>query len=582
MHGRLLPEITVARWIYNIAPESAYESERRTAEYFQSLGDSYTIRWGFLYADHAGIRREGDFIIQGPDGHVLVVEAKAGEPRRNAKDGKWNTPKGDDPFDQAECEKRGVLDDLKAQGHILGLDVPWVDCVVALPDVQLAPQAASYEGYSRTCVLAANDLGRFAQWWHERFHHKKLLPTLVEARRLFDAVYAVNSPAGSSGYTLDFADKVIERQTNARYDVLDALVEHDRLIFRGGPGTGKTWLALETAKRWTKEHGRRVLFLCYNLAFEEWLRAVCAKISPDIVVMSYETLGKRVLGRPHPTDPGERKETTIYFDEVLPRELAGVVTAPGHAAEYDALIVDEAQDHNTAPRIDGVDDPGWWGIYFRLLKNGPESPMAIFHDESQRLVLRSGGFDHAVLRDSLWQAVSLRLTHALRYTRQLVRYFATLDCPHTAGLLRDLKNPRTPLPEGPAPEFFPDTPEAREGEVAAGVIKRWVAQELARPCDIIVLYASGSVVPSWVKQGQHHGVRFHDGFAGIPANAVAAVSVNKAKGLERRAVVLVGLPAWQDACADEYKARTFLIGATRAQQLLAVITRPGGPEKKLS
>lgn len=573
----------MARWIYNVAPEGAYDSERRTAEYFQSLGNSFTIRWGFLYADHSGVRREGDFIIQGPDGHVLVVEAKAGEPRRDPKDGRWSTPKGDDPFDQAECEKRGVLDELKAHAHILGLDVPWVDCVVALPDVQLAPQAASYEGYSRTGVLAANDLARFAQWWHERFGHKKLLPALDEARRLFDAVYAVNSPAGSSSYTLDFADKVIERQTKGRYEVLDALVEHERLIFRGGPGTGKTWLALEMARRWTKEHRRRVLFLCYNLAFEEWLRAVCAKISANIDVMSYETLGRRVLGRPHPQkNPGGRRETTAYFDEILPRELAGVVTAPDHVPEYDALIVDEAQDHNTSPRIDGVEDPGWWGIYFKLLKNGRDSPMAIFHDESQRLVLRSGGFDHAALRDSLWQTVSLRLTHALRYTRQLVRYFATLDCLHTADLLRDLKNPRTLLPEGPSPEFFPDTDEDREGEVAACVIKRWLEQELARPSDITVLYASSSVVPSWVKRGQHHGIRFHDGSSATPSDAVAAVSVNKAKGLERRAVVLVGLPAWREAVDDEYKARTFLIGATRAQQLLAVITRPAGEQKNLS
>lgn len=566
------------RWIYNINPEAAYESERRTAEYFLGLGDSYTIRWGFLYADHSGVRREGDFIIQGPDGHVLVVEAKAGEPRRNIQDGRWSTAKGDDPFEQAECEKRGVLEELKAQGYILGLDAPWVDCVVALPDVPLATQAASYEGYPRSCVLAANDLERFAQWWHERFRHKKLLPTLSEAHRVFDAVYAINSPAGSSSYTLDFADKVIEKQTKGSYELLDALVEHDRLIFRGGPGTGKTWLALEIARRWAKEHGRRVLFLCYNLAFEEWLRAVCAKTSANITVMSYQTLGEEVLGRPHPTNLVGREETTSYYDETLPRHLAQAVTAESWVAEFDALVVDEAQDHNTHPPIDGVENPGWWGLYFKLLKKGADSPMAIFHDDSQRLVLRSGGFDHAVLRDSLWQPVSLRLTHALRYTRQLVRFFATLDCPHTSGLLHDLRNPRTPLPEGPQPELFSDINEAQEGDVAARVIKRWLDQELARPADILVLYASGSSVPPWVRKEKHQGVRFYDGFTGVPVNAVAAVSVNKAKGLERRAVVLVGLPAWSEASADEYKARTFVLGATRAQQMLAVITRPAAEE----
>jgi hypothetical protein len=54
---------------------------------------------------------------------------------------------------------------------------------------------------------------------------------------------------------------------------------------------------------------------------------------------------------------------------------------------------------------------------------------------------------------------------------------------------------------------------------------------------------------------------------------IRAVSINKAKGLERRGVVVVGLPDWSEASRNEYKAKTFIQGVTRAQQLLAVITR---------
>ena len=49
-----------------------------------------------------------------------------------------------------------------------------------------------------------------------------------------------------------------------------------------------------------------------------------------------------------------------------------------------------------------------------------------------------------------------------------------------------------------------------------------------------------------------------------------------AKGLDRRAVVVVtGLPAWEEASRDEYAAKTFVQGVTRACQLLAVVTRGG-------
>jgi len=64
------------------------------------------------------------------------------------------------------------------------------------------------------------------------------------------------------------------------------------------------------------------------------------------------------------------------------------------------------------------------------------------------------------------------------------------------------------------------------------------------------------------------------GTTGCGREEIAAVSINKAKGLERRAVVVVGLPDWSEALKNEYQARTFVQGVPRAQQLLAVITRP--------
>jgi hypothetical protein len=54
-------------------------------------------------------------------------------------------------------------------------------------------------------------------------------------------------------------------------------------------------------------------------------------------------------------------------------------------------------------------------------------------------------------------------------------------------------------------------------------------------------------------------------------DSVACYSINRAKGLERRAIILTGLPAWEECAKNHYQARTFVLGATRAQQLLAVL-----------
>ena len=51
--------------------------------------------------------------------------------------------------------------------------------------------------------------------------------------------------------------------------------------------------------------------------------------------------------------------------------------------------------------------------------------------------------------------------------------------------------------------------------------------------------------------------------------SIACFSINRAKGLERRAIILSGLPSWEECAKNDYQARTFVLGATRAQQLLA-------------
>ena len=117
--------------------------------------------------------------------------------------------------------------------------------------------------------------------------------------------------------------------------------------------------------------------------------------------------------------------------------------------------------------------------------------------------------------------------------------------------------------------------EAEEGEVCARVIRGWLDACEARPHEILLLHA-GSKVPGWLGEENTSGVRFYAGdLSGQPGDAVLAVSVNRAKGLDRRAVVVTGLPAWEEASGDEYQAKTFVQGVTRARQLLAVVTRGG-------
>jgi len=562
------------RWIIYNSPEDCPVSEQKVAEFLQGLDESFTVRWGFFYTDpYSNLSREGDFVIQGPDGHVLVMEAKGGHPAPNSSTGEWNTADKENPFLQLDREWKGAMERLRNQADQIGSKMPYVDRVLALPDVHLSPEQVSYEGTARDRVAAAGELGDFKGWWRSRFRGRHLECSRDQAKRIFDGVFSIGMPAGATRHILDFADKVIEHHTRGYFEILDALAENDQLIFSGGPGTGKSWLALEQASRWAAA-GRKVLFLCYNLELETWLGAVCAKKNSGITVRSYQSLGAEVLGRAVTMKFASREQESYYYDKQLPDALASKVTEPGFEAPYDALVVDEAQDHNTEPPIDGYAGPGWWSVYLGLLKKGGEAPVAIFHDQAQRLSLRAGGFNPESLKNSLMQPVSVRVSYPLRYTRQLRNYFRTLEGEYSRDLLRDMHHSRVILPEGPEPELLTNVPEKEEGIRCAEIVKRWIREGLAKPHEIMVLYPSSSSVPSWLEQGKINGISFQTGADNLPKETIRAVSINKAKGLERRGVVVAGLPDWSEASQNEYKAKTFIQGVTRAQQLLAVITRP--------
>ena len=129
------------------------------------------------------------------------------------------------------------------------------------------------------------------------------------------------------------------------------------------------------------------------------------------------------------------------------------------------------------------------------------------------------------------------------------------------------------------PEIHTIAPH-EEGAKCAQIAKEWLDKGLVKCHEIAVLYPSSRNPPAWI--GKIHGISFVDTSALSSAanpksniqnspsgNSVACFSINRAKGLERRAIILTGLPAWEECAKNDYQARTFVLGATCAQQLLA-------------
>ena len=552
-------------------------AEWEVARALDALGDGYVIRWGFFYADESGVRQgEGDFLVLGPDGNVLHIEVKGGPVTYNRRTRHFFTADGTSPLEQRDEIWSQVVRMLNRHSQETNRSGPWVDRVVALPDVTIAPTATEYQTMPRGGLLDSGDLANIRDWWDKRFRQNEHAREMAD---VFLEVFGAGLKPGVTRHTLSFADRVIEQHTCASFSLLDAVEQNKQLLFCGGPGTGKTWFALEQAFRWGADGGR-VLFLTYNLELARVLGEVVArKAGTAIDVYSYEGLAKVLYARAGEKFPEfsrtDRVAAARFFDVDLPGKLREIVPLLPDADRYDALVVDEAQDHNTAfpPEVGApADAPGWWSIYAGLLRDGGAGRVAAFYDKYQRHFARGLDLFDPKRLDVLFPKLTrVRLHRTMRYTRELRDFFRSLNFPETRDLLRDMGG-EPGLPEGIPPEILQASNNQEEKNAVGRVVGNWCKTEICRPEDVLVLYPTSAVRPGWLDNDKLNGVPLaKKGRAGIRSS-----SVHKAKGLEATAVVLVGFPPiakLQEATASPGATFTWLMGVTRARHLLAIIER---------
>ena len=206
----------------------------------------------------------------------------------------------------------------------------------------------------------------------------------------------------------------VERLTEDQYQVLDLARRIPRIEVIGGPGTGKTWLAMEQARRWAAD-GQRVALVCYSRGLSTWIARRVATwpkaLRRRVRVRTFHALGVEwgVQIR-----DGQGQE---FWDVALPAQMTELASALPEDARFDALIVDEAQD---IPDV-------WWPALLGALRDPDSARIAVFADEQQRIFDRDQRLD--------LDLVPLTLDSNLRNSRQIGAVFAPLasDSPTLLG-----------------------------------------------------------------------------------------------------------------------------------------------------
>ena len=327
----------------------------------------------------------------------------------------------------------------------------------------------------------------------------------------------------------DAAQQLTEEQAT----ILSATQLLHRVEVRGGAGSGKTWLALEQARRLGAD-GKRVAMLCYSRGLAEFLRRYVHGWSHRLrpaYVGEYHALGVQWGAAPGSDDDSE------YWEQRLPAEMLDLAEALPPGGRFDAIVVDEAQDFADS----------WWPPLLASLKDPETGGLYVFSDEGQRVFARLGRLPVPL--------VPIVLDHNLRNTRQIAASFDPLTPMRMR--LRGGDGPAVRLVECAAEDAI----DRADDEVDHLLESGWRPEDVAllttgpRHPQQVALQASGQA---------HYWASFWD------TDQVFYGHVLGFKGLERRAVVLALNETGQ---RDRARERLY-VGLSRARDELVVCGDP--------
>jgi ATP:corrinoid adenosyltransferase len=158
----------------------------------------------------------------------------------------------------------------------------------------------------------------------------------------------------------EFAEKAHDRRSRKQAEILhytaeqfaalDTMEDNCRVLFTGPAGTGKTVLALETARR-AASTGKIVLLVCFNRLLGRWLSEHPLARSGQITAGTLHQYMTGIVGTKVP----EGSDDSFWKTELPEAAIAKLLGGHRDTGRFDMVIADEVQDLLHPPYLDVLD-----------------------------------------------------------------------------------------------------------------------------------------------------------------------------------------------------------------------------------
>ena len=414
-----------------IEDDGVSSAERRVFGLLEN--DPETSDWTVLHSLGLARRPTGpygeiDFVVIIPGGGVICLEVKGG--RLSCEAGVWRTTDRHgnvsalkkSPFMQARDSMFALRN---AVVRRFGETAPEtrcpMGCAVVFPDVPCPPATPEFE---RSDAIDCDDLRgpisksimRVVRLRLREFqpHRGERRPTGPEARAIRNFLRPDFERVLARGVLVGRIEEKLLRLTEEQYARLDELEANRRCLFEGAAGTGKTLLALEYARRASRE-GSKVALVCFNRLLGAWLQQETK--GTGVVTGTWHGIVRRFIIESSIADDFREEERTALLEgdtRALFAEtyrLYGELALDERGAPFDVVVMDEAQDLCSEDVLDVLNRAmagglagGRWAIF------GDFTRQALYGGTNDPVAALSGYCDHFV---------HARLTLNCRNTRRI-------------------------------------------------------------------------------------------------------------------------------------------------------------------
>lgn len=367
---------------------------------------------------------EVDFLLVHKDLGIVLIEVKGGKGwRYDASKDVWTiktsngVQEAPGPYNQLSRNAMGLRNRIQFESNKLGLKNfrPRINTFVVWANVNSDESKFGFIGYENNTIYADEFLD--PKSIEEKIKKQFTLNDFKDDDLvlLFNKILNSNVKGFSllsyNGKIADKVEKISEEIFNTYYEITNE--KYKKIKIQGIPGSGKTFIATKLAEH-EEKHGRKVLFLCYNVLLGKKLKSLFED-SPKVTVLIFEEfINKLGISYDDKIDfNGEtkllRQLSKVEEVEYIKQSLEDSIVDADEIFKFDTLIIDEAQDFYG----------GFWDFFTTLVEN-KNAKWVICYDKNQ-------GITHTSWTPPEYlDTPQIVLNTVIRSTKEIAKRYASL------------------------------------------------------------------------------------------------------------------------------------------------------------